>query len=170
MRRLLVLLLAGAFAVVVETALARGLPFLPVAPDLVLVLAVYLGLRAHSPAGAIGAFLLGYLLDTYTAPAPGLNCLTTTLVYGLVYLLSRRLWMENPASTVAAVAIGEAVRVVVALLYFAVLARYGVPWLRVARTLGLEALLATICAPFIFGVLDAQLGVPRIGKKPLEAG
>lgn len=169
MRRTLVLLVAGAAAVVVETALARGLPFLPAAPDLVLVLAVYLGLRVHSPGGALGAFLLGYLLDTFTGPAPGLNCLTATLAYGLVYLLSRRLWMENPASNVAAVALAEILRIVVAVLYFATLSTAEVPWLRVVRTLGLEALLAMVCTPLVFGLLDAQIGAVRAGNSSLEA-
>ena len=35
-------------------------------PDLVLVLCVYLGLHEHSIAGALGAFLLGYFLDSFS--------------------------------------------------------------------------------------------------------
>ena len=113
----------------------------------------------------VGAFLLGYLIDTYTGPAPGLNCLTTTLVFGVIYLLSRRLWMENPASNVAAVALGELVKIAIALLYFALLHRQEVPWWSVGRVLGLEALLALVCAPFVFGLLDAQLNAYRTGRR-----
>lgn len=165
MRRASVLVLAGAIAVALESSLARDVPFLPVAPDLALVLAVYLGLHEHSVGGAIGAFLLGYLIDVTTGPAPGLNCLTMTLVFGVIYLLSRRLWMENPASNVAAVALGEVVKVAVAVLYFAGLYRHEVPWLRVGRVLGLEALLAMVCAPFVFGLIDAQLSALGAGKR-----
>ncbi|MEI8358036.1 MAG: rod shape-determining protein MreD [Deltaproteobacteria bacterium] len=165
MRRAVVLAVAGALAVALEASLARDVPFLPVAPDLALILAVYLGLHEHSPMGAVGAFLLGYLIDTYTGPAPGLNCLTTTLVFGVIYLLSRRLWMENPASNVAAVALGELVKIAIAVLYFALLHRQEVPWWSVGRVLGLEALLALVCAPFVFGLLDAQLNAYRTGRR-----
>lgn len=165
MRRFVVLGLAGAIAVALESSLARDVPFLPAAPDLALVLAVYLGLHEHSAWGAIGAFLLGYLIDTTTGPAPGLNCLTTTLVFGVVYLLSRRLWMENPASNVAAVALGEGVKVAVALLYFAGLYRHEVPWLRLGRVLGLEAALALACTPIVFGLIDAQLSAFGVAKR-----
>ncbi|MFM7736027.1 MAG: rod shape-determining protein MreD [Alphaproteobacteria bacterium] len=169
MRRLAVLVFAGAIAVALESSLARDVPFLPAAPDLALVLAVYLGLHEQSVAGAIGAFLLGYLIDTTTGPAPGLNCLTMTLVFGVVYLLSRRLWMENPASNVAAVALGEGVKVAVALLFFAVFYRHEVPWLRVGRVLGLEAVLAMACTPIVFGLIDAQLQALGAGKRKRAA-
>ena len=169
MRRAAVLAVAGAIAGALESSLAHDVPFLPAAPDLALVIAVYLGLHEHSVGGAVGAFLLGYLIDTTTGPAPGLNCLTTTLVFGVVYLLSRRLWMENPASNVAAVALGEGVKVAASLLFFAVLYRHEVPWLRVGRLLGIEALLAMACAPFVFGLIDAQLSAVGAGKRKRAA-
>ncbi len=161
MRSVAVFAAAGAIAVVVQTTLLHHLRFLPAAPDLTLVLAVYLGLHQHSAAGALGAFLLGYLLDTFSGTAPGLYCLTMTLAYGVVYLLSRRLWMENPVSNVAAVALGEALKVVVVLVYFAVAARGVVGWLGLLRTLGLEALLALLLTPLVFAALDGQLAKVR---------
>jgi rod shape-determining protein MreD len=118
-RRVVLLVLAAAIAVTVQTTLAHRIPFLPGGPDLILVLAVYLGLHFHSAGGALGAFLLGYLLDTASGVAPGLFCLTMTLVFGVVYLLSQRLWMENPVSNVAAVALGEAIKITVVTLFFA---------------------------------------------------
>jgi rod shape-determining protein MreD len=156
--------IAAAIAAVVQTALPHRLPFLPAAPDLVLVLVVYLGLHFHSAGGAIGAFLLGYLLDTAAGVAPGLSCLTTTLVFGVVYLLSKRLWMENPVSNVAAVALGEGLKIATALVYFAVGVPGDVHWLGLVRTLGFEALFAVVLTPFVFSALDAQLGRPRSAR------
>ena len=137
MRPLLIFALAGVLAVVVQTTLVQRLGFLPAAPDLILVLTVYLGLHYHSPAGAVGAFLLGYLLDTFL----------------------KRLWMENPISNIAAVALGSAVKIVTVVLYFAVASARTVSWVVVLRTLGIEALLALVCAPAVFSALDSY--VPR---------
>ncbi|MEW6270846.1 MAG: rod shape-determining protein MreD [Thermodesulfobacteriota bacterium] len=159
MRPLLIFALAGVLAVVVQTTLVQRLGFLPAAPDLILVLTVYLGLHYHSPAGAVGAFLLGYLLDTFSGAVPGLYCLTMTLVFGVVYLVSKRLWMENPMSNIAAVALGSAVKVVTVVLYFAVASARTVSLVVVLRTLGIEALLALVCAPAVFSALDSY--VPR---------
>jgi rod shape-determining protein MreD len=159
MRPLLIFAVAGVLAVVVQTTLVQRLGFLPAAPDLILVLTVYLGLHYHSASGAVGAFLLGYLLDTFSGAVPGLYCLTMTLVFGVVYLVSKRLWMENPMSNIAAVALGSAVKIVTVALYFAVASARTVSWLVVLRTLGIEALLALVCAPAVFSALDSY--VPR---------
>ena len=157
MRPLLIFAVAGIFAVVVQTTLVQRLGFLPAAPDLIVTRCVYLGLHYHSAGGAVGAFLLGCLLDTFSGAVPGLYCLTMTLVFGMVYLVSKRLWMENPMSNIAAVALGSAVKIDTVVLYFAVVATRTVNWWFVLRTLTLEALLALVCAPAVFPALDSHL-------------
>lgn len=162
MRPLLVFAVAGVVAVVIQTTLVQRLGFLPAAPDLIVVLCVYLGLHYHSAGGAIGAFLLGYLLDTFSGAVPGLYCLTMTLVFGMVYLVSKRLWMENPMTNIAAVALGSVVKIVTVVLYFAVASPRAVDWLFVLRTLTVEALLALVCAPVVFSSLGHYL--PRAAR------
>ena len=93
---------------------------------------------------------------------PGLYCLTMTLVFGMVYLLSKRLWMENPMSNIAAVALGSAVKIVTVVLYFAVASTRAVDWWFVLRTLTVEALLALVCAPAVFAMLGHYL--PRAAR------
>lgn len=160
MRPLLIFAIAGVLAVVVQTTLVQRLGFLPAAPDLIVVLCVYLGLHYHSAGGAIGAFLLGYLLDTFSGAVPGLYCLTMTTVFGVVYLLSKRLWMENPMSNIAAVALGSAVKIVMVMAYFAAAAPRTVSFLVVLRTLTIEALFALVCAPAVFAALRHYLPQP----------
>lgn len=157
MRSALIFAAAGVLAVVIQTTLVQRLGFLPAAPDLIVVLCVYLGLHYHTAAGALGAFLLGYLLDTFSGAVPGLYSLTMTLVFGVIYLVSKRLWMENPMSNVAAVALGSAVKIVTVVLYFTVASARSVSWLVVLRTLTVEALLALVCAPAVFSLLGAYL-------------
>jgi len=164
MRPVVVFALSGAFAVVVQTTLLRHLPIIPATPDLILVLCVYLGLHYHSAAGALGAFLLGYLLDTFAGTTPGLYCLAMTLAFGVVYLVSKRLWMENPVSNIAAVVLGSAVKIATVLLFFAVVAGAGVDWLRLARVLGVEAVLSAAFTPVVFAALRSSLGAPRASR------
>lgn len=157
MPRVAVYAVAAVIAVVLQTTLPSHVPFLPAGPDLMLVLTIYLGLHVHSAGGAVGAFLFGYLVDTFAGVAPGLSCLTMTLVFGVVYMLSKRLWMENPVSNVAAVALGEGIKIATVLLFLALLSPGDVAWLAVLRTLGFEAVFALLCTPLVFSALDAQL-------------
>jgi hypothetical protein len=39
-----------------------------------------------------------------------------------------------------------------------------VQWLQLVRTLAFEALFALVCTPFVFSLLDAQLGRPRSAR------
>ncbi|TMA79674.1 MAG: rod shape-determining protein MreD, partial [Deltaproteobacteria bacterium] len=80
----------GALALLLQTTVLHTLTAGRVIPDLALVLCVYLGLHEHSVAGATGAFLLGYLLDSFSGSLVGLNAFAMTSVYTLVYLISRR--------------------------------------------------------------------------------
>lgn len=166
MRALVVFAVAGALAVVLQTTLLQQLGFLPAAPDLVVVLCVYLGLHYHSAGGATGAFLLGYLLDTFSGSPPGLYALAMTLVFAIVYLVSKRLWVENPVTSIAAVGLGCGVKIATVVAYFAVAAPANVGWLWLLRTLVFEALFALVLAPFLFSALDGNLRAARRAKRP----
>lgn len=161
MRALLIFMLAGALAVVLQTTLLEPFRLLPAAPDLIVVLCVYLGLHYHSVGGAVGAFLLGYLLDTFSGSPPGLYALAMTLVFAFVYLVSKRLWVENPVTNVAAVGLGCIVKIATVVTYFALVTPSNVGWIALLRTLLFEALFALVLAPIIFSALDANVRLVR---------
>lgn len=95
MRSAALILTFGFTAVLLQTTLLRLATFGSVTPDLVLVLAVYLGLHYQQAGGAAGAFCLGYLLDTFSGANFGVNAFAMTFVFFFVYVLSRRLWIED---------------------------------------------------------------------------
>ena len=66
MRSAAALVVAAVAAMLLQTTIFPSLPGLPVVPDLILVLAVYLGVAHQTIGGAAGAFLLGYFLDTFS--------------------------------------------------------------------------------------------------------
>jgi rod shape-determining protein MreD len=146
---------AGALALLLQTTLLHGLSGGRIIPDLVLILCVYLGLYEHNIGGATGAFLLGYLLDSFSGSLVGLHAFAMTTVYLVVYLVSRRLWMDNTLSGVAMVFLGsllKGVAIVVALAAYLSIDRmtFGV-----AQTLFAEALLAAALTPIVFGALTS---------------
>ena len=89
-----------------------------------------------------------------------------TLVFALVYLVSKRLWVENPVTSVAAVALGCGVKIVTVVTYFALAAPSNVGWLSLLRTLFFEALFALILSPLLFSALDGNLRTARQAKRP----
>ena len=95
MRSAALILTFGSTAILLQTTVLRLAPFGAVTPDLMLPLCVYLGLRYQRVSGALAAFFLGYLLDTFSGANFGVNAFATTLVFFFVYLLSRRLWIEG---------------------------------------------------------------------------
>lgn len=167
MRSSLILALAGILAVVVQTTLVSRLGILPVAPNLILVLVVYLGLRIPTVWGAIGAFLLGYLLDTFSGSIPGLHCFAMTLVFAMVYLVSGRLWMQNPVTSFAIMGLACLLEIFVLATYFGITGAFASGGAALLQTVVVEALLALLVSPLIFAVLDAY--VPPVRRKKVHA-
>jgi rod shape-determining protein MreD len=124
-----------------------------VIPDLVLILCVYLGLYQHDVGGVSGAFLLGYLLDSFSGSLVGLNAFAMTTVYLVVYLMSRRLWMDNALSAVAMVFLGiflKGIAITVVLAAYLSIHRVS---LQAGQALLAEAVLAAALTPGVFAVL-----------------
>jgi rod shape-determining protein MreD len=152
----------GALALLLQTTLLHGLTGGRVIPDLVLILCVYLGLHEHNIGGATGAFLLGYLLDSFSGSVVGLHAFAMTTVYLVVYLVARRLWMDNTVSGVAMVFLGsllKGVAIVVALAAYLSVDRVS---FGMARTLLAEALLAAALTPLLFATLQRAKRVAGI--------
>ena len=146
--------ITACIALVLQTTVLHALTGGRVVPDLVLILCVYLGLHEHNVGGATGAFLLGYLLDSFSGSLVGLNAFAMTAVYLVVYLISRRLWMDNPLTGVAMVflaALLKGVAIVAALAAYLSIDRVS---LGAAELLFAEALLAAALTPALFTVLQ----------------
>jgi len=145
--------LTGSVALLLQTTVLHTLTGDRVIPDLALILCVFLGLREHSVAGATGAFLLGYLLDSFSGSLVGLNAFAMTTVYTMVYLISRRLWMDNALSSIAMVFLGTVVKgfaILAALAAYLSVERLS---LGAVQMLLAEALLAAAITPLVFGVI-----------------
>jgi rod shape-determining protein MreD len=159
MRAVAVIGLVAGFGLLLQTTLIHALPLgIRPAPDVLLVICVYLGLHRHSVGGALGAFVLGYLQDAVSGSAAGLNAFGMVVVYVLVYLTCRRLWVDNVVSKVVLVFLASALKfitvIAVALVFGALDASVGGALAGVL----LNAALTAALAPPVF----AMLGMARL--------
>lgn len=153
LRAVAVYALAGGGALLLQTTVLHSLTAGRAIPDLVLILGVYLGLHEHNVGGAAGAFLLGYLLDSFSGSLVGLNAFAMTTVYLVVYLVSRRLWMDNSFASMAMVFLAtflKGVAIVGALAAYLSVDRVT---LGAAQMLFAQALLAAALTPAVVSVL-----------------
>ena len=130
-------------------------------PDIPLILCVYLGLHHHSVGGALGAFVLGYVQDSFSANVIGLNAFGLCLVFLLVYLTSRRLWVDNLLSKVVVVFLASAVKTAaVTALLFLFVASVSLSTRTVSQLLW-QAVFTAAVGPLVFSLLAST-------QKPVE--
>ena len=96
--RLRLILLFAVFVVLglaLESAGARIVSFRSLIPNLIIILAVDLGLRHHGVLPAVLAFAMGYATDAIAGSHPGLNAFMMTMVFLVSYEISTRLMVAN---------------------------------------------------------------------------
>ncbi len=152
---LVMVLIAAVGSVLLETTVLHVLPLGSISPDLLVILCVYLALHEHTIAGTLGAFLLGYFADNFSGSVLGLQAFSMSLVFVLVYLLARQLWMDNVVANVAVVFMASVLKAlaVAFLLTFYLTTDY--PWPHLFSTIWIEAGIAALFTPFIFSMLDS---------------
>ena len=64
-------------------------------PNLIVILAVDLGLRHHGAIPVALAFAMGYATDAFAGTTLGLNAMLTTIVYLIAYAVSTRLMVTT---------------------------------------------------------------------------
>lgn len=160
MRSFLALALAAVVAMLLQTTVFPSV--LPVVPDVILVLTVYLGIRHPGVGGACGAFFLGYFLDTFSGTLLGQNSFALSAVYLSVRFVARHLWFERGLPVMALAFFGGLVRGVAVAAAAALAAGPGPIWPHAMRAGLVGAALAALLAPAVFAALaweKRQLGL-----------
>jgi rod shape-determining protein MreD len=158
MRSAVVLALIACVGLLLQSTVLHGLSFGWIVPDVLLVLGVYLGLNQHSVSGSFGAFALGYLQDAASASPAGLNASGMLVVFVLVYLTCRRLWVDNVVSKVVLVFLASLIKATVVVVLMASFVSLRVGWSSIPGSLLTEAVLTAAVAPAVFWLL-ATTGV-----------
>ena len=124
-------------------------------PDLVLILAVDLGLKQHTALAPVLAFAMGYATDALSGSQLGFNAFTMTLIFLLSYELSRHVWVTGRIIGPLTVPLADLLKtfgVIAITSGVATVANIKGPALRLIL---IQALLTAAVAPLIFALLDA---------------
>jgi rod shape-determining protein MreD len=163
MRATIALVGAAMAAMLLQTTLGATLtPFTEVVPNLVFVLAVYLGLRHHGVGGVIGAFLLGWLLDTFSGTLLGVHAAACTAAYVVAYLIARTLWTEDGLPAMIVVFLAALVHAVVAHGVVVLVDRDWPGWTIVAWRGLIQAAFAVVLTPWVFRFLQWERRMLRL--------
>jgi rod shape-determining protein MreD len=163
-RRTLAIAIAGIASMLLQTTVFPVLLPASLAPNLLLVLVVYLGVHQFGAPGAIGAFLLGYFLDTFSGTLLGLHAFAFTAVYLGVHQIARVLWTDAglPAVLIVFVAACAYAFLVFAITSLAAAAGRAA-WSLGLRHAVLDAVVAAAVTPLVFGFLSWEQRVLRAG-------
>jgi rod shape-determining protein MreD len=143
----------GILLVLLQSIWLRFLPLSPIVPDLTLLLCVYWGLHHPSVGAVVGSFMLGYSVDVVSNELLGVNAFALSLVFLMVYLSSRSVWLNNPVVSVLVVLLASVTKVAAFVLVWAIFARVESRWMGALATFMLEALVAVALAPVVFTLL-----------------
>jgi rod shape-determining protein MreD len=149
-----------------ESAGARIFSFRALIPNLIIILAVDLGLRHHGVLPAILAFAMGYATDSIAGSHPGLNAFMMTMVFLVSYEISTRLMVTNAgvgATVVFFGVIATALGTVAIANGFGALSSTG----SMLPGLALQAFITALIAPFVFSILAVS---KRLTGLPTGAG
>ena len=127
MRCAIAIALAGLAAVLLQTTVLPALVPAWMAPNLLLILVIYLGVHHFGAWGAAGAFALGYVLDTFSGTVLGVHAFACTVLYLGVHQVARVLWTEGGVPAVLMVWLAASAHAVLALA-LASLVFGGTPW------------------------------------------
>ena len=164
MRRSFAIALAGIASMLLQTAVFPVLLPSSLAPNLLLVLVIYLGVHQFGAPGAIGAFLLGYFLDTFSGTLLGLHAFAFTAVYLGVHQVARVLWTEAGLPAVLIVFLAACAYAFLVFAITSLAAAAGrAAWAHGLRHAILDALVAAAVAPLVFGFLSWEQRMLRAG-------
>ncbi len=164
MRRTLTIAAAGVLAMLLQTTIFPAFVPAALAPNLLLVLVVYLGVHQYDAWGALGAFALGYFLDTFSGTLLGVHAFAFTAVYLGVHHVARVLWTEGGVPAVLVTFAAGIAHAVLALAITALVTVGGsAMWAHALRYGVLEAAMAAALTPAVFGVVDWEQRVLRVG-------
>jgi rod shape-determining protein MreD len=165
MRFSLLIFLIGLLMVLLQSTF---LHLFPVVPDLVLILCVYWGLHQPTAGAVLGSFALGYSLDVVSSPILGLNAFAMSVVFLVVYLTSRSIWMHGHVASTFVVLLAALVKGAALVVAWAIFLTTEGFWTGAVRYIILEALIAAMIAPLVFALLRRGQSYLENERRPAQ--
>lgn len=169
MRLLLAYLFFGIGGILVQTALAPLLLKGNLAPELLLILVIHLGLYQQGFGGGLTAYALGLLQDSFAGTCLGLYGLIFLTLYLILRGLAERLNTESPVLLFFMVMCGTLLQAFMLVFLLAFLADAGPTWINILGILPLQLVVNLASAWLLLNILHLlrKNKRVRIGAKAL---
>ena len=167
MRLVVLYAIATLIALALETTIPLWLPIGVLTPNLVLILAVDLGMKHHGALGAILAFGMGYAIDSFSGTHLGLNAFMLTLTYVIAYAVSRYLISTSTPISVIVVFVGATITGLANSLSSASLGA-GSGALAMMPRLAASAGIGALLAPWVFGLMGTCKRAVGLRMRPVR--
>lgn len=151
-------------ALAIQTTASRWLPLSALVPDLIMILAVDLGLRHRRALAPILAFAMGYAMDAFSGSQLGINTFIVTLVFLMAYEEGRLIPPSGPRSGAVLVFVAVLVQNLVGLLISTQFRALNEVWTVIPSAL-LQAAVTAALAPPIFGLMDNTKRLVGLGQR-----
>lgn len=146
--------LFGIAAILVQTAVAPLLLSANLAPGLLLILVIHLGLHQQGFGGGLTAYTLGLLLDSFAGNCLGLYGLIFLTLYLILRGLAEHLNTESPLLLLFMVLCGTVLQAALLIFLLGFFADAGPAWRTILRALPLQTVLNLVSAWLLFHSLQ----------------
>jgi rod shape-determining protein MreD len=166
--RWFIYLILAYLAVAVQIALSPFVAYHGAAPNLVLLVVIFIAVNAPKEAALLGCFAIGAMQDLVTQQPPGLFAFSYGLVAMFVVATQQVVYKDHPLTHFAVALAGGILTGFVLLVHAwvrpaaprAADERIILPAIRLAPTIILTGVLYTaILAPFLLGILQRMKGI-----------
>jgi len=154
-RRVFAIAAAGVLGMLLQTAVLPVFVPAGLVPNFLLVLVVYLAVHRFGAWGALGAFLLGYFLDTFSGTLLGLHAFAFTALYVAVHQIARVLWAAGGVPAMLIVFSAAFANGLIALTWMSLVTAAGASvWQHALRQGLLAATAAAVVTPVVFAFVS----------------
>jgi rod shape-determining protein MreD len=151
----LLALLATSFGLlVIQTTVAQLLPWEYFVPNLSLVVVVHLGLKQPLGQGAVLAFAIGYLIDTFAGASIGLHTFSAVATFLVSRLVFHRLFLQGKLFEALLAFSMACFDGILALIIRSVFDQSVDGLLMDVKIVVSRAVATALCAPLVFGLVS----------------
>jgi rod shape-determining protein MreD len=162
LKRAAVFFLLVLSAVVLQSSILARITLFGVAPDLILIVVIVVGLTEGSLAGALSGFGGGLLRDLLLEGPMGLTGLAYLTVGYLVGLVRPYVPENSVVTPVVAVGLGSLLGSTLFLFFSFLLGAAADPFIRIVKVILLSSAYNTILTPFVYPIVNRVISMyPR---------
>ncbi|MFH2012201.1 MAG: rod shape-determining protein MreD [Pseudomonadota bacterium] len=147
------LLLLGVVFLGLQTTFLNFYPFMPVKPDLIIIIVAYLGIFKDPVRGIFLAAILGYLTDTLSGSTTGLFTFLRIVTFLLAKLACENIYIKSILSQIVLIIALSIIDGILLLSTLYVFSSVDNLWIFVIKFLPIQATINGIFGPLIFLVL-----------------